>query len=527
MPLRGPDSGTAVLHAVLFYRMTDRALPLDPSAAESFDPASPAAWDALRTLGHRMIDDMLDAQQQLAAAPTWQEVPSDKRVLFDAGVPQVGVGAEGAYELFRSHILPYGNGNWHPRFFGWVQGQGTPLAMLAEMLAAGMNPNVGGFNQAPVMVERQVISWLAALMGIPEAGGLLVTGGTTANTHGLGVARFWAARQRGRDVRANGLQAWPHEEAVRPLVFYGSTETHSWARKAAEWLGLGDRAFRRVPVTSAYEMDVNALCRQIADDREAGLDPFCVMGSAGTVNTGATDDLTAIAAVCRREQLWFHVDGAFGALAALAPSVREQVRGMELADSVAFDLHKWGSMPFECACVLVRDASINHDTFRATASYLAATTRGLSAGGVFFADRGLDLTRGFKALKVWMQLQADGASKLGRIIDQNVRQAQMLATAVEAHAELELLAPAPLNVVCFRYRSPDRTASELDALNQELLLRLQERGIAAPSGTVIGGFYAIRVAHVNHRTTDADMTLLVESVVTLGREIIDERWRDG
>jgi glutamate/tyrosine decarboxylase-like PLP-dependent enzyme len=500
----------------------DRTIP-PTGGTETFDPSSDNAWAALRELGHRMLDDMLDLQSSLTHRPAWQEIPAVKRQLFNEPVPVEGVGADAAYARFCSHILPYGNGNWHPRFFGFVQGQGTPLAMLAEMLAAGMNPHLAGFNQAPSMVERQVVGWLASILGIPGAGGLLVTGGTAANTHALGVARYAAVRARGGNVRDHGLQHWPDGPPAKPLVFYGSVETHGWARKAAEWLGLGDRAFRRVPVNAEYQIDLAALRHMIEHDRAHGLDPFCVMGTAGTVNTGATDDLRAIAELCRDESLWFHVDGAFGALAALAPSVRDQVAGLEQADSIAFDLHKWGAMPFECACVLVRDETINHDTFRAPATYLAETSRGVSAGGAYFAERGLDLTRGFKALKVWMQLQADGVDKLGRIIEQNVRQAQQLANAVTAHASLELLAPAPLNIVCFRYRAPAFDESGLNTLNEELLLRLQERGIAVPSSTRLGGRFALRVAHVNHRTTDEDMALVLSAVAEIGDELVAEQ----
>ena len=500
----------------------DRTIP-PTGGTETFDPNSDDSWAALRELGHRMLDDMLDLQSSLTHRPAWQEIPAVKRQLFNEPVPVEGVGADAAYARFCSHILPYGNGNWHPRFFGFVQGQGTPLAMLAEMLAAGMNPHLAGFNQAPSMVERQVVGWLASMLGIPGAGGLLVTGGTAANTHALGVARYAAVRARGGNVREHGLQHWPEGPTSKPLVFYGSVETHGWARKAAEWLGLGDRAFRRVPVNAAYQMDVAALRRMIEHDREHGLDPFCVMGTAGTVNTGATDDLCAIAALCRDESLWFHVDGAFGALAAIAPSVRHQVAGLEQADSVAFDLHKWGAMPFDCACVLVRDETVNHDTFRTTATYLAETSRGVSAGGVYFADRGLDLTRGFKALKVWMQLQSDGVAKLGRIIEQNVRQARQFADAVIAHPSLELLAPAPLNIVCFRYHAPSLDEAGLDVLNAELLLRLQERGIAVPSSTRIAGRFALRLAHVNHRTTDDDMAMVLSAVVEIGDELVAEQ----
>jgi glutamate/tyrosine decarboxylase-like PLP-dependent enzyme len=272
-------------------------------------------------------------------------------------------------------------------------------------------------------------------------------------------------------------------------------------------------------VDAAYRLDVAALEQMLRDDRAAGLDPFCVIGTAGTVNTGATDDLEAIAALCARESLWFHVDGAFGALLALSDHLRPTVAGMAQADSIGFDLHKWGSMPFECACVLVRDATLHHDAFRRAALYLAPTSRGVSTDGVYFAERGLDLTRGFKALKVWMQLKADGVEKLARIIEQNVAQVQHLVEMIDAHEELELLAPAPLNIACFRYRAAQLDDPMLDRLNQELLLRVQERGIAVPSSTTIAGRFAIRVAHVNHRTTWADIESLVDAIVDIGREL--------
>ena len=496
----------------------------DTAAPElTFDPDSPEAWAELESLGRQMMHDVLEHQRALHEQPVWREMPASVRAALREPVPYNGVGAPRAYADFTARVLPYANGNAHPRFFGWVQGNGTPLGMLSDMLASGLNAHLGGFNHAPAIVERQVVDWFAELFGFRGAGGLFVTGGTMANTHALTVARFAAARARGHDVRRDGVQTWPGERARAPLVFYGSTETHGWAHKATEWLGLGDRAFRAVPVDAKHRLDVDALECMIADDRAAGLDPFSVIGTAGTVNTGATDDLTAIAALCRRESLWFHVDGAFGALIALSDTLRPQVAGMELADSLAFDLHKWGSMPFECACVLIRDPDTLHDAFRSTATYLAPTTRGISAGGVYFADRGLDLTRGFKALKVWMQLKADGVNLLARIIEQNVAQVQRLVQLIDAHDELERLAEAPLNIACFRYRHHASGDAELDVLNQELLLRLQERGIAAPSSTLIDGRFALRVAHVNHRTRNLDIDRLVDAVVSIGRELIDER----
>ena len=344
-----------------------------------------------------------------------------------------------------------------------------------------------------------------------------------ANILGLAVARHAGAAAMGLDVREDGLQADAGTPSRGRMVFYGSTETHNWARKAAELLGLGNRAFRRVPVHADYRIDVAELACLIDADQAAGMHPFCVMGTAGTVNTGATDDLDALADLCRERGLWFHVDGAFGALVALSDDLRPIVKGLERADSIGFDLHKWGSLPFECACVLVRDAEMHRAAFASSASYIAAMDRGVIAGGIPFAERGTDLTRGFKALKVWMSLTAYGADRLAGVIEQNVAQAQRLAERIETHAELELMAPAPLNVVCFRYRPPAHlNAAALDALNEEILLRLQEDGIAVPSGTRLGGRYAIRVANVNHRSREADFDALVEAVVRIGAKVAAE-----
>lgn len=496
-------------------------MPLPPKEL-TFDPDTPADWDAFRALSHRMVDDMLDHLTGLREQPAWREMPDTVRRSFTGDVPRTGIGAEAAYADFAEKVLPYPSGNLHPRFFGWVQGNGTPLGMMADMLAAGMNAHLAGFNQAPALVERQVIGWLAGALGFPGASGLLVQGGTMANTLGLAVARYAGARAAGRDSREDGLQAWTMERAT-PLVFYGSTETHGWARKAAELLGLGHRAFRQVPVDSEYRMDLAALRSMLAMDRAAGLVPFCVIGTAGTVNTGASDDLAAIAALARAERLWFHVDGAFGALAYLSPALRPRVAGLEQADSLGFDLHKWGSLPFSCACVLVRDAELHRAAFATRANYLAETTRGVMAGGLPFAERGLDLTRDFKALKVWLTLKAEGLDRIAAIIEQNVAQSGYLRERIEASAELRLLAPVPLNVVCFRYVGEGLHEERLDQLNRELLLRIQERGIAVPSSTIIAGRFALRVCNVNHRTRRADLDQLLDGVLRLGRELV----RDG
>ena len=305
---------------------------------ETLDPRD---WNELRVLGHRMVDDMLAYLEQVRDRPVWQSVPEEVKASLAGPPPLEPTDVGAVYEQFRRDILPYPTGNIHPRFWGWVMGTGTPVAMLADMLASGMNPHLAGYDQSASLVERQVVSWMAELLGFPaDASGLLVSGGSMANLVGLTVARNTKA---GFDVREAGLQT----PGLPRLVFYGSSETHSWARKAAELLGLGNSAFRRVPVTADYRIDMGALRSAIAADRKAGARPFCLIGNAGTVNTGATDDLRTLARIARDEDLWFHVDGAFGAFAALAPSLREIVAGMDEADSLAVDLHKWGYLPFE------------------------------------------------------------------------------------------------------------------------------------------------------------------------------------
>jgi glutamate/tyrosine decarboxylase-like PLP-dependent enzyme len=443
-----------------------------------------------------MLSDTLDHLKGLSDLPAWQPMPEQIRQSFGGEVPREGEGEERAYQDFVQRVRPYPNGNLHPRFFGWVQGNGTPLGMMADMLAAALNPHMAGFDQAPAQVEHEVLRWLASLMGFPEtSSGLLVGGGSMANTLGLAVARHAHA---GCDLRRHGLWGRPR------LVCYGSAETHGWIKRACEFLGLGYDSFRAV--------DIASMKAAIAADRQAGLQPFCVVGTAGTVNAGAVDDLEALASLAAREGLWFHIDGAFGALAYLSERLRPALAGLEKADSLAFDLHKWGYLPFECACVLVRDANLHHASFATSAPYLRHGDRGVIAGGLPFADRGLELTRGFKALKVWLTLKAYGSDKLARMIEQNVEQARYLGSLVEAQESLELVAPVTLNVVCLRHRGDDK-------LNEELLLRVQESGVAVPSGTVINGVYVIRVCIVNHRTRSEDLDLLVRTLLEIGRQL--------
>ncbi len=473
---------------------------------ESLDPAD---WQAMRALAHRAIDDGFDWLSTLRERPVWQATPEAISAQFQRPLPRTPQGAEAAYQDFLAWVLPFPMGNVHPRFFSWFMGNGTAMGAIGDFLAAIVNPNMGGGNHVAMQVESQVLDWCKEIVGFPaDAGGLLLSGASMANLVALAVARNAAA---GCEVRAQGVRAMP-----AALCVYASVEVHSCAQKALELLGLGSEALRKVPVDERYRIDLAALQGMIAADRARGLKPACVIGNAGTINTGAVDDLTALASICQRENLWFHVDGAIGAVVALAPKHRQLVAGMELADSVALDLHKWLHVPFEAGCTLVRDRSAQRATFALTPDYLKHAERGLASGALWFSDYGPQLSRGFRALKVWLSFKEHGLDKFGRLIDQNIAQAHELAALINAEPLLELMAPVVLNIVCFRYHPPGLSTEKLNALNEELLIRLHESGIAAPSYTTLNGQYCLRAAIANHRTESRDLGIMIEAVVKLG-----------
>lgn len=513
-----PVSPTVADYPVHVTSNDDRSALIMGTSSSATDTATldPADWEAFRELAHRIVDDMIAHLATLRDQPVWQPMPPSVRDALREPLPLDGQGDTEVYREFAERVLPYPNGNAHPRFFGWVQGNGTPFGMMAEMLAAGMNPHMAGFDQAPTLVEQQVVRWLIELMGYPSlASGVLTGGGTIANILGLAVARNADSRY---DVRAAGVC-----QVDQPLCVYASAETHGWVDKGVELLGLGRASLRRVACGDDYRMSVRAVRDAIAADRAAGRRPMCIVATAGTVNTAATDDLVALSRLARDEDVWLHVDGAFGALARWSDRLAPIVAGIDEADSVAFDLHKWMYQPFTVACLLVRRGEAHRRAFALSASYLAPAERGVMAGGLPFADLGIDLTRPFHALKVWMAFKAHGVRLITRLIERNVEQAQMLGRIVHETPELELLAPIPLNIVCLRYvptgGSDDAT---LNRLNQELLLRLQESGIAMPSSTILRGRLAIRCCMVNHRTQPQDVRTLVDAILAIGRELAHE-----
>jgi glutamate/tyrosine decarboxylase-like PLP-dependent enzyme len=476
---------------------------------ESLDPEN---WDEFRRLAHRMVDDVIDYSQQVRSRKVWQPVPEQVKKYLDQPVPAQPTALSAVYQDFVEYILPYPMGNIHPRFWGWVMGNGTPTGFMAEMLAAAMNPNMGGGDHGGIYVERQVIEWLKEIFSFPkEASGLLVSGASMANLIGLAVARNTCA---GYDVRQLGTCQAPH-----PLVLYASAEVHSCIQKAVELLGLGSQSLRLVPVNAQYEMEVSELRRMIEQDRQNGFYPFCVVASAGTVNTGAVDDLPSIAAICQQEKMWFHVDGAIGAVAMLATSIRHQVEGLRLADSLALDLHKWMYLNFEAGCVLVRQEAIHRQAFSLTPEYLAHAERGLAGGNLWFSDYGVQLTRGFRALKVWFSIKEAGTLKYGRMVEQNLAQARYLAQLIDREEKLERMAPVSLNIVCFRFNPGNLGVKELNQLNQELLIRIHESGWAVPSYTTLNGNFVLRVAIVNHRSQASDFDTLVKIVLEIAESL--------
>ncbi len=458
----------------------------------------PDDWSAVRALGHRMLDDMFDDLAGVGDGPVWRTMPAATREAFSAALPRDGADPGEVYDRYRRLIAPYGVGNRHPRFLGWVHGGGTAMGMLAELLAAGLNANCGGRDHAPILCERQVVRWSAEMLGLPaDSSGLVVSGTSAANLIAVLVARTAVL---GEAVRRDGIGA-------ARLTAYASEAAHMCVARALDMAGLGAGALRRLPCDAAGRMEVAALPARIAADRAAGLTPFLVIGTAGSADTGAIDDLAALADCCARERIWFHVDAAFGAIAMLSPALRPRFRGIEAADSVAFDFHKWAQVPYDAGCIVVRDPAAQLAAFAQPATYLARHPRGLAAGAPWPVDLGPELSRGFRALKVWMTLATYGADRIAAVAETCCALAQRLAASIEAEPRLTLAAPVGLNIVCFRCRGAD------DARHGEIAADLQEAGDIVLSTTSLRGRAVLRAAFVNHRTTAADVDGIVPAVL--------------
>jgi glutamate/tyrosine decarboxylase-like PLP-dependent enzyme len=491
---------------------------------------SALAMDAavFRALGHRLVDQLAALLESVPRGPvTRDESPSAVRDALDLTGPLPESGMDPGLLLERTTQLLFEHSlfNAHPRFFGYITAPPAPIGILGDFLAAAVNPNVGAWTLSPAAteIESQTVRWIASLIGYSaECGGLLVSGGNMAN-----FVCFFAARaaKAGWDVRERGVAV----EAGRALRVYCSAETHTWIQKAADLAGLGTSSIRWIPADEAQRMDVAALRRQIEADATAGDVPCLVVGTAGSVSTGAVDPLPEIGAVCREHGVWFHVDGAYGGFAAAVPEAPEELRALSGADSVAVDPHKWLYAPLEAGCALVRDP----EALRAAFAYHPPYYH-FEEFATNYVDYGPQNSRGFRALKVWLALRHAGAAAYRRMIADDIRLSRAMAEAVGRHAELEL-ATQCLSIATFRYVPLDlrtRVGEEsverhLDALNRELLDRLQRGGEAFVSNAVVGGRYLLRACIVNFHTTPGDVEALPEIVARTGRLVDRELRPDG
>ena len=480
------------------------------NAFEDSADLDPHDWSAFRKDAHQMLEDMIDYIETIRDRPVWTKMPEAVRQSFEAPLPETGATLSAVHATFLETVLPHTVGHVHPRFMGWDHGGGSAVGMLGDMVAAGLNANLGGRDHAPIALEQQVVRWIAEVFGFPvTASGLLVTGTSMANFIAVLIARVAAL---GPEVRRTGISG-------QGLVAYAGPMVHACVPKALDMAGCGSEALRLVPGDDQGRMDLAALAEAVALDRSAGFRPFLVVGTAGSVNTGAIDDLVGLARFCRAEALWFHLDGAFGALGMFAPRLRPRLAGLEQADSIAFDFHKWGQAPYDAGCILVRDGAAQERSFATEAAYLRRDARGLARGGgngsaPWPCDLGPDLSRGFRALKVWYGLKVSGAKRLGAMIERTCTLARYLSLRIKQEPELEIMAPVTLNIVCFRYRF----ARDDDHQNAELAADLQESGQVVLSTTRIGSNTVLRCAIVNHRTRVEDMDAVVSAVRTLGRQ---------
>jgi aromatic-L-amino-acid decarboxylase len=483
---------------------------------------APLAMDAetFKVLGHALVDQLADLMASVPARPVAPgHAPSAIRDALDlaAALPEHGTEPSALLSETARRLFDHSLFNAHPRFFGYITAPPAPIGVLGDFMASALNANVGSWTLSPAAteIEAQTVRWIAELIGFPgDCGGLLVSGGNMANIVCLLAARVAAAPW---DVRAAGNGGG----AGRQLVAYASAETHTWIQKAADICGLGTDAVRWIETRDTLQMDVAALRRAIDIDIAAGRLPFLVVGTAGSVSTGAVDPLFEIAAVCREKSIWFHVDGAYGGFAAAVPDAPADLRGLREADSVAVDPHKWLYAPLEAGCALVRSQEALRRAFTYHPPYYH-----FGDAAVNFVDYGPQNSRGFRALKVWLALRHAGAAGYRQMIADDMRLSRALADAVEDHAELELMTQA-LSITTFRYVPSDlrpllgdaQVEQYLNELNTAALDGLQRGGELFVSNARIRGRYALRACIVNFHTDAEDVVALPEIVVRYARAL--------
>jgi aromatic-L-amino-acid/L-tryptophan decarboxylase len=477
--------------------------------------SDPLALDPgeIRRLGHAAAEWMARYYEALPETRIMPDTTARAiREIFDEPLPEEGTAAAVLFETLERMIVPLSRHNGHPRFFGYVASPGTPVSAVADLAASVINANVTSWRSAPgpTEIERVAVDWIKQMLGYPAgAAGLFVSGGSMANFAGLAAARSFAQPEAMRE----GL------DPARRLTVYVSEETHFSVAKAAGLLGLGQNAARPVRTDAQFRMDLDALEQRIRQDLDAGFVPACVVANAGSVNNGSFDPLTGIAAVARRYGMWMHVDGAYGGFAALAPSARPLFEGIELADSVALDPHKWLYLSMGCGCVLYRDPETARRAFAHQAEYTRPIGWQDDEAFVFW-DYGPELSRRFRALAVWMQIKHAGRRALAEAVERNIACAHYFEKLVEAAADFEMLAPVALSIACFRYVPPG-WEGDLDALNERILFELQRQGSSYVSNTRVRECFALRACVLNYRTRERHMEELLEDVRKAARVVIE------
>ena len=471
--------------------------------------------EELRRLGALAADAVASHRERLLERPVFGKV-GDGASLFDEPVPEEGRPFEEVLAFVREHVLPYPMGNSHPRFFGFINATADPVGAMADYLAATMNPNCWGGDHAAIHVEAAALRWIASMIGYPaQAEGILVSGGSMANFTALAAAR--RAMTPG-NVREDGL-AGPG----RPrLTVYASDQVHHCVDKAVDLLGIGTAQLRKISTDEHFRISTATLGKAVAQDRAAGFAPAIVVGNAGTVNTGAIDPLDELADFCRREGLWFHADGAYGALASIVPELRPLFAGLDRADSLAADPHKWLYVPYEAGATFVREPGRLAATFRKFPEYLASDPESPFPGPAWFAERGVELSRGFKALKVWMGIQTHGRRAYVAQIENDVRLARFLADEVDRRRNFERLAEPVLSIANFRYWPADRNLPDeaLDRVNRRIIHRLVGDGSYFLAPTILKGRTALRVSITNFRTREDDLIALLDEVERVGKTLV-------
>jgi glutamate/tyrosine decarboxylase-like PLP-dependent enzyme len=476
------------------------------------EPATDAELQAFRQAAHALVDGVADGLAELPGRPVWQPLPADLRErLLNSALPDTGADLGELVETMLRDVLPYPMGNGHPAFFGWVNPPPAPAGIAASLAAAAMNPSVVSGDHADVHLERAVVRWLAELVGFPHepGAGLLTSGASAATIVCLAGARTRALKTVGHDVRTDGLAGAPQ------LVAYVPAEAHSCIRRALELLGLGSEAMRDVPLDDG-RLDEAALRAAIAADRASGALPALLVGSAGTVNSGAIDPLDALAEVAAAEDLWFHVDGAYGAFGVLDPAIADRYRGMERADSLVLDPHKWLGVPVDAGCVLVRRAADLRDTFSLIPPYLRQDAD--EPVGTF-AELGFEQTRPFRALKTWATIAARGRDGIAAQVAHSNALARELAALVEREPELELAAPPETSIVAFRARPEGCSPERLVQINHALPEAVQARGRAFVTGTLFDGRETLRACILHPGTRTEHLELLVAEVSEAARSL--------